>query len=129
MWQSSRPGSIYDYIKVASFSLGPDGRIDQWSERAEQMLGIPARHALGKDPVEAFVPREFRETGRRKVSEILDGREWTGLVPYRRETDGAVDGLAEIYVMPAENEDGERGAVCLVVDVRALRGIETDLAA
>ncbi|MGW5114377.1 SpoIIE family protein phosphatase [Streptomyces noursei] len=129
MWQSSRPGSIYDYIKVASFSLGPDGRIDQWSERAEQMLGIRARHALGKDPVEAFVPREFRETGRRKVSEILDGREWTGLVPYRRETDGAVDGLAEIYVMPAENEDGERGAVCLVVDVRALRGIETDLAA
>ncbi|AIA05710.1 magnesium or manganese-dependent protein phosphatase [Streptomyces noursei] len=129
VWQSSRPGSIYDYIKVASFSLGPDGRIDQWSERAEQMLGIPARHALGKDPVEAFVPREFRETGRRKVSEILDGREWTGLVPYRRETDGAVDGLAEIYVMPAENEDGERGAVCLVVDVRALRGIETDLAA
>ncbi|MFE7313676.1 SpoIIE family protein phosphatase [Streptomyces sp. NPDC057555] len=129
VWQSSRPGSIYDYIKVASFSLGPDGRIDQWSERAEQMLGIPARHALGKDPVEAFVPREFRETGRRKVSEILDGREWTGLVPYRRTADGAPEGLAEIYVMPAANEDGDRGAVCLVVDVRALRGIETDLAA
>ncbi|MFK0294459.1 SpoIIE family protein phosphatase [Streptomyces sp. NPDC090442] len=129
MWQSSRPGSIYDYIKVASFSLGPDGCIDQWSERAEQMLGIPARYALGKDPVEAFVPSEFRETGRRKVSEILDGREWTGLVPYRRETEGAPEGLAEIYVMPAENEDGARGAVCLVVDVRALRGIETDLAA
>lgn len=85
VWQSSRPGSIYDYIRVASFSLGPDGRIDQWSERAAQMLGIPARYALGKDPVEAFVPGELRDTGRRKVSEILDGREWTGLVPYRRE--------------------------------------------
>ncbi|WP_202487537.1 MULTISPECIES: SpoIIE family protein phosphatase [unclassified Streptomyces] len=129
VWQSSRPGSIYDYIKAASFSLGPDGRIDQWSERAAQMLGIPARHALGKDPVEAFVPGEFRATGRRKVSEILDGREWTGLVPYRREEGRAPEGLAEIYVMPAENENGERGAVCLVVDVRALRGIETDLAA
>ncbi|MGA5562373.1 SpoIIE family protein phosphatase [Streptomyces platensis] len=129
VWQSSRPGSIYDYIRVASFSLGPDGRIEQWSERAEQMLGIPARYALGKDPVEAFVPRELRETGHRKVSEILDGREWTGLVPYRRETNGTADGLAEIYVMPSRNEDGERAAVCLVVDVRALRGIETDLAA
>ncbi|MFI2185003.1 SpoIIE family protein phosphatase [Streptomyces sioyaensis] len=129
MWQSSRPGSIYDYIRVASFSLGPDGRIDQWSERAAQMLGIPARYALGKDPVEAFVPGELRDTGRRKVSEILDGREWTGLVPYRREEGGATDGLAEIYVMPSRNEDGERAAVCLVVDVRALRGIETDLAA
>ncbi|MCK7627585.1 SpoIIE family protein phosphatase [Streptomyces sp. RS10V-4] len=129
MWQSSRPGSIYDYIKVASFSLGPDGRIDRWSERAARMLGIPARHALGKDPVAAFVPGEFQETGRRKVAEILDGREWTGLVPYSREAGRAAEGLAEIYVMPAENEDGERGAVCLVVDVRALRGIETDLAA
>ncbi|MGW1378142.1 SpoIIE family protein phosphatase [Streptomyces sp. NPDC002446] len=129
VWQSSRPGSIYDYIRVASFSLGPDGRIDQWSERAEQMLGIPARYAIGKDPVEAFVPSEFRETGRRKVSEILDGREWTGLVPYRRDEGGPADGLAEIYVMPSHDEDGQRAAVCVVVDVRALRGIETDLAA
>lgn len=129
MWQSSRPGSIYDYIRVASFSLGPDGRIDQWSERAEQLLGIPARYAIGKDPVAAFVPSEFRETSRRKVSEILDGREWTGLVPYRREESGPADGLAEIYVMPSHNEDGERAAVCVIVDVRALRGIETDLAA
>ncbi len=129
IWQSSRPGSIYDYIRVASFSLGPDGRIDQWSERAEHMLGIPARYALGKDPVEAFVPRELRATSRRKVSEILDGREWTGLVPYRREEGGGADGLAEIYVMPSRDENGERAAVCLVVDVRALRGIETDLAA
>ncbi|MFI1617035.1 SpoIIE family protein phosphatase [Streptomyces lydicus] len=129
VWQSSRPGSIYDYIRVASFSLGPDGRIEQWSERAEQLLGIPARYALGKDPVEAFVPSELRETGRRKVSEILDGREWTGLVPYRRDESGPADGLAEIYVMPSRNEAGERAAVCVVVDVRALRGIETDLAA
>lgn len=30
--------------------------------------------------------------------------------------------------MPADTEKGERGAVCIVVDVRALRGIETDLA-
>ncbi|MFE0193434.1 SpoIIE family protein phosphatase [Streptomyces sp. NPDC058989] len=129
VWQSSRPGSIYDYIRVASFSLGPDGRIDQWSERAEQMLGIPARYAIGKDPIEAFVPSEFRETGRRKVSEILDGREWTGLVPYRRAEGGPADGLAEIYVMPSHDEAGQRAAVCIVVDVRALRGIETDLAA
>ncbi|MFG2223761.1 SpoIIE family protein phosphatase [Streptomyces sp. NPDC048644] len=129
MWQNSRPGSIYDYIRVASFSLGPDGRIDRWSERAAEMLGITAGDAVGKDPVEAFVPRELRETGRRAVSRILDGREWTGLVPYHREESAEADGLAEIYVMPSETETGERTAVCLVVDVRALRGIETDLAA
>ncbi|MFH8406423.1 SpoIIE family protein phosphatase [Streptomyces sp. NPDC018019] len=135
IWQSSPPGSIYDYIHVAAFSLGPDGRIDRWSERAAEMLGIPARYAVGKDPVAAFVPDELQEQARRTVSQILDGREWTGLVPYRtRETDeGAGDRarqrLAEIYVMPSETAEGERAAVCLVVDVRALRGIETDLAA
>lgn len=129
VWQSSRPGSIYDYIRLASFSLGPDGRIDGWSERAADMLGISAVQAVGKDPVEAFVPRELRETGHRAVSRILDGREWTGLVPYRRADGGEADGLAEIYVMPSAKETGERAALCLVVDVRALRGIETDLAA
>ncbi|MET9295223.1 SpoIIE family protein phosphatase [Streptomyces sp. NPDC003077] len=132
MWQSSPPGSIYDYIRVASFSLGPDGRIDRWSRRAEEMLGIPADAAVGKDPVEAFVPRELRDTAHRKVSRILDGREWTGLVPYRSVGDPegpGVSGLAEIYVMPSETERGEPAALCLVVDVRALRGIETDLAA
>ncbi|WP_368396428.1 SpoIIE family protein phosphatase [Streptomyces sclerotialus] len=129
VWQSSAPGSIYDYIRVASFALGPDGRIEQWSRRAADMLGIPAKDAIGQDPVEAFVPRELREAGHRTVSEILDGREWTGLVPYRTGPDAPVDGLAEIYVMPSETGTGERAAVCLVVDVRALRGIETDLAA
>ncbi|MFE7013951.1 SpoIIE family protein phosphatase [Streptomyces sp. NPDC057651] len=157
-WQSSPPGSMYDYIKVASFSIGPDGLIDQWSRRAAQLFGVSAQEAVGKDPIEAFVSTELRERGHRKMAEILDGREWTGVVPFRmprnRRADaggpasGARDphvpdphvpgqygpapyteGIAEVYVMPTETESGEHAAVCIVVDVRALRRIETDLAA
>ncbi|WP_375781937.1 SpoIIE family protein phosphatase [Streptomyces zingiberis] len=127
VWQSHPPGSIYDYIGVASFSLGPDGRITQWSDRAAEQLGIPAEEALGKDPVDAFLPPELRKHGRGRVSEIMDGREWVGLVPFRTEAGGR-HGLAEVYVMPTDTEDGRRGALCVVVDVRVLRGIETDLA-
>nr|WP_212911825.1 SpoIIE family protein phosphatase [Streptomyces sp. TS71-3] len=83
MWQSTPPGSLYDHLKVASFSIGPDGLIDQWSDRAEQLFGVSAAAALGKDPIEAFVPAELRPHGRRKMTEILDGREWTGSVPFR----------------------------------------------
>ncbi|MFC9755909.1 SpoIIE family protein phosphatase [Streptomyces sp. NPDC056921] len=129
MWQSSSPGSIYDYIRVASFSIGPDGLIEQWSRRAAGLFGIAADRAVGMDPVEAFMPAELRTDGRRRVGEILDGREWTGLVPFRIPGEEAVHGLAEIYVMPSETESGERAALCIVVDVRALRHIETDLAA
>ncbi|MDG4861800.1 PAS domain-containing protein, partial [Streptomyces sp. T-3] len=129
MWQSSPPGSIYDYIKVASFSLSPDGLIDQWSLRAEQLFGVPAADAVGKDPIEAFVPADLRDLGHRKVAEILDGREWTGVVPFRMAPDGSMDGVAEVYVMPTRTESDEPAAVCIVVDVRALRRIETDLAA
>ncbi|MFI1562508.1 SpoIIE family protein phosphatase [Streptomyces sp. NPDC020490] len=133
VWQSSPPGSIYDYIKVASFSIGPDGLVDQWSLRAEQIFGIPVERAVGMDPIEAFVDSDLRERGHRKMAEILDGREWTGVVPFRlrgsvRGT-GAREGLAEVYVMPTQTEDGEKAAVCIVVDVRTLRNIETDLAA
>ncbi|MCL8018028.1 SpoIIE family protein phosphatase [Streptomyces sp. AS02] len=145
VWQSSPPGSIYDYIKVASFSIGPDGLVDQWSLRAEQLFGIPAERAVGMDPIEAFIDPDLRERGQRKMAEILDGREWTGVVPFRM-PDGAGggasrsseaesgggrgrDGLAEVYVMPTRTEDGEKAAVCIVVDVRTLRRMETDLAA
>ncbi|MEU7279794.1 SpoIIE family protein phosphatase [Streptomyces sp. NPDC045431] len=129
MWQSSPPGSIYDYIRVASFSIGPDGLVDQWSLRAAELFGIPAREVRGKDPVEAFMPPDLRARGHRKVAEILDGKEWTGLVPFRIPGERVTRGIAELYVMPSETADGERGALCIVVDVRALRRIETDLAA
>ncbi|MEU1848260.1 SpoIIE family protein phosphatase [Streptomyces sp. NPDC019990] len=133
MWQSSPPGSIYDYIKVASFSIGPDGLVDQWSLRAEHLFGIPAGRAVGMDPIETFIDPRLRERGMRKMTEILDGREWTGVVPFRM-PEGAGgecghEGLAEVYVMPTRNGDGEKAAVCIVVDVRTLRSIETDLAA
>ncbi|KPI26309.1 putative PAS/PAC sensor protein [Actinobacteria bacterium OK074] len=132
MWQSSPPGSIYDYIKVASFSIGPDGHVEQWSLRAEQVFGISAERAVGIDPIEAFIAPDQRERGQRKMAEILDGREWTGVIPFRMpDAEGrrGAEGLAEVYVMPTTTEGGERGAVCIVVDVRTLRRIETDLAA
>ncbi|WP_328343044.1 SpoIIE family protein phosphatase [Streptomyces violaceus] len=134
MWQSSPPGSIYDYIRVASFSIGPDGLVDQWSLRAEHLFGISAARAVGMDPIEAFIDPRHRERGMRKMAEILDGREWTGVVPFRM-PEGAEggecghEGLAEVYVMPTRTEEGEKAAVCIVVDVRTLRSIETDLAA
>ncbi|WTQ62283.1 PAS domain-containing SpoIIE family protein phosphatase/ATP-binding protein [Streptomyces sp. NBC_00158] len=129
MWHSSPPGSIYDYIKVASFSIGPDGLIDQWSLRAEELFGLGAAQAVGRDPVEAFMPPELREGGHRKVGEILDGKEWTGLIPFRIPGGKGAHGVAEIYVMPTQTESAERAALCVVVDVRALRRIESDLAA
>ncbi|MFD4814903.1 PAS domain-containing protein, partial [Streptomyces sp. NPDC058418] len=128
VWQSSPPGSMYDYIKVASFSIGPDGLVDQWSRRAAELFGIGLDEVRGKDPVEVFMPAELRPRGHRKVSEILDGKEWTGLVPFRTDRGRGEHGLAEVYVMPSETESGERGALCIVVDVHALRRIETDLA-
>ncbi|MEV5845112.1 SpoIIE family protein phosphatase [Streptomyces sp. NPDC051985] len=133
MWQSSPPGSIYDYIKVASFSIGAGGLVDQWSLRAEQVFGIPAERAVGMDPIEAFVDPDLRAQGQRKMAEILDGREWTGVVPFRMpdgpDGERGEEGLAEVYVMPTRTAEGEHAAVCIVVDVRTLRSIETDLAA
>ncbi|QNE30007.1 SpoIIE family protein phosphatase [Streptomyces sp. INR7] len=129
LWHSSPPGSIYDYIKVASFSIGPDGYIDQWSLRAEELFGLTAAQTVGRDPVDAFMPPELRQDAHRKVAEILDGKEWTGLIPFRIPGGNGAHGVAEIYVMPTQTETAQRAALCVVVDVRALRRIESDLAA
>src|SRR6478752_3282942 len=105
MWQSSPPGSIYDYIRVASFSIGPDGLIEQWSRRAAGLFGMASDEVVGKDPVEAFMPAELRPDAHRRVGEILDGKEWTGLVPFRMPGENGASGLAEIYVMPSLTGD------------------------
>ncbi|WP_093799254.1 SpoIIE family protein phosphatase [Streptomyces sp. Wb2n-11] len=129
MWQNSPPGSIYDYIGVASFSVGPDGLVEQWSRRAEELFGLTADEVVGKDPVETFMPPELRGRGQHRLAGILDGKEWTGLVPFRAPGREGAQGVAEIYVMPSAATGGERAALCVVVDIRAVRRIETDLAA
>jgi PAS domain S-box-containing protein len=127
-WGSSAAGSVYDFIRVAAFSIGADGRISQWSDRAAEFFGIPVEEAAGADPVTTFIPRELWQRGRRRLQEVLEeGREWVGTSPYT-DRDGR-EGVAEIYLMPARAEAGGRGAVCMAADLRALRRVETDLAA
>ncbi|WUV84826.1 SpoIIE family protein phosphatase [Streptomyces sp. NBC_01476] len=109
-------------MRVASFALDRYGRIDQWSHRAEEFFGVSSAEALGQDPIAAFAPPDVQRRGHERLAQILDGREWNGLVPYKDASGG--EGLAEVYVMPA-NE----GALCIAVDVATLRQIETDLAA
>ncbi|WP_370147447.1 SpoIIE family protein phosphatase [Streptacidiphilus sp. EB129] len=126
-WGHGEPGSIYDYIRVAAFAIGPDGLISQWSDRAAEFFGVPAEEAVGCDPITTFAPRELWLRGRERMTEILAGQEWVGTAPYR-DSDGR-DSIAELYLMPARGEDGRGGVVCMAVDMRKLRRIETDLAA
>ncbi|WP_371498884.1 SpoIIE family protein phosphatase [Kitasatospora sp. NBC_00374] len=126
-WGHGAAGSIYDYIRVATFAIGPDGRISQWSDRAAEFFGFPATDAVGADPITTFVPRELWQRGRARLERILDGEEWVGTAPYRDMAGG--EGLAELYVMPASTGRDAPGATCLAVDLGRLRTIETELAA
>ncbi|MFE9425373.1 SpoIIE family protein phosphatase [Kitasatospora sp. NPDC006697] len=128
-WGDIDPGSIYEYIRVATFAVGPDGLISQWSERAAEFFALPAAEALGTDPVTALVPREHWQCGRARLERTLAGEEWIGTTSYR-DPDGG-ESLAEIYLMPAAGGRGAGagGALCLAVDLGKLRRIETDLAA
>ncbi|GJF30028.1 hypothetical protein KNE206_27280 [Kitasatospora sp. NE20-6] len=125
-WGHGGPGSIYDYIRVATFAIGPDGRISQWSTRAAEFFGVRAADALGVDPVAAFVPRDLWQRGRARLERVLDGEEWIGTAPYR-DAHGQ-EGLAELYLMPSDGRPAP-GATCLAVDVGRLRTIEAGLLA
>ncbi|WP_408022709.1 SpoIIE family protein phosphatase [Streptacidiphilus fuscans] len=126
-WGHDELGTIYDYIRIAAFSLDEDGLISQWSSRAEQFFGLSAEDVIGCDPVTTFAPREQWRHGRERMTEILAGKEWVGTAPYR-DSDGE-ERLAELYLMPAEGADGRSGVVCMAVDLRKLRTLETEIAA
>ncbi|XCM81225.1 SpoIIE family protein phosphatase [Kitasatospora sp. HUAS MG31] len=121
-----RPGSIDEYVKVATFAIGADGRIAQWSERAADFFGLPAADAVGSDPITTLVPRELWQRGRARLERVLSGEEWAGTTPYRGRA--GTEGLAELYAMPV-GEDPAAGATCLALDLGPLRSVETDLAA
>ncbi|MEZ0066178.1 PAS domain S-box-containing protein [Streptacidiphilus sp. MAP12-20] len=127
LWGHGEPGSIYDYIQVAAFSIDADGLVSQWSDRAAEFFGLPAQDVVGCDPVTTFAPRELWRRGRERMGEILAGKEWVGTAPYR-DSDGE-ERVAELYLMPAQGPDGRAGVVCMAVDLRKLRAIETELAA
>ncbi|MCD0485804.1 SpoIIE family protein phosphatase [Streptacidiphilus sp. ASG 303] len=118
---------MYDYVRVAAFAIGADGRISQWSDRAAEFFGVGAPDAVGADPVTAFIPRALWREGRSRLERILGGEEWVGTVPYR--DSAGSEGVAEVYLMPGHSEGDAGGAVCLAVDLRRLQRIETDLAA
>lgn len=80
-WGHSDPGSIYEYIRVATFAIGPDGLISQWSDRAAEFFELPAAEAVGADPVTTFVPRELWQRGRARLERTLAGEEWIGTAP------------------------------------------------
>ena len=126
-WARNEPGSIYDHLRAAAFAIGADGRISQWSDRAAEFFGVSVSEAVDADPVTTLMPRGLWREGRARLERVLTGEEWVGSVPYRDTAGG--EGLAEIYMMPSRSEDGSGGAVCLAVDLRKLRRIETDLAA
>ncbi|SEK27753.1 SpoIIE family protein phosphatase [Streptacidiphilus jiangxiensis] len=127
LWGHSELGSIYDYIQVAAFSIDADGLISQWSDRAAEFFGLPAEEVVGRDPITTFSPRELWRRGRERFEEILAGKEWVGTAPYR-DSEGQ-ERVAELYLMPAQDRDGRAGVVCMAVDLRKLRTIETELAA
>jgi len=126
-WGRREAGSIYDFIRAAVFAIGPDGLISQCSDRAAEIFGVPVDEAIGLDPITVFAPRELWQAGRRRIQQVLDGQEWVGTTPYR-DREGR-EGVAEIYLMPARGADGSPGALCMATDLRALRRVETDLAA
>ncbi|MEY9843932.1 PAS domain S-box-containing protein [Streptacidiphilus sp. BW17] len=126
-WGHDELGTIYDYIRIAAFSLDEDGLISQWSSRAEQFFGLSAEDAIGCDPVTTFAPREQWRQGRERMTEVLAGKEWVGTAPYR-DSDGE-ERLAELYLMPSQGADGRSGVVCMAVDLRKLRTLETEIAA
>ncbi|MFJ5232570.1 SpoIIE family protein phosphatase [Kitasatospora sp. NPDC088391] len=123
-WGQGTSGTLYDYIRVATFAIGPDGRIAQWSDRAAEFFGVPAAEAVGADPITAFIPRELWQRGRARLERVLAGEEWVGTAPYR--DPAGAEHLAEVYAMP-DSADGS--ATCMAVDLGRLRAVETDLAA
>ena len=62
--EQNRVKIILEHSHDAFIAVAPDGRITDWSAKAEKLLGWPAAEAVGQQLDEMIVPPEFRAAHR-----------------------------------------------------------------
>ncbi|MBZ3901157.1 SpoIIE family protein phosphatase [Streptomyces griseiscabiei] len=120
------PGGLLDLLHVASVVLDAEGRIALWSPAMEQLLGHPAREALGQRADHLLVTPENRPRARELFDQVSAGARWVGVFPLRHRDGG--ERAVEFRTMRLLDREGEPHLLGLAADAMTVRGVERDLA-
>ena len=103
-----------------------DGRIATWNPGAEQMFGLPAEEAIGRNYAELVVPEDERERVEHIVGQVNTGQTRTGR-SYRLRADGSRF-PAQISLAPLTLLDGTwQGTLAMIRDITDLVQAEEEL--
>ena len=113
-------------IPIATALIEDDGRIVHWSADAEALLGYSSAEAVGAFAAQLLVEPEQRPGVLALFQSILSGEGWSGVFPVRHRDGHAVD--LEFRTHPVLGASGRPLVLAVASDVRAIRGIQSDLA-
>ncbi|MDI5967525.1 SpoIIE family protein phosphatase [Streptomyces sp. SL13] len=124
----SPPAGLLDTLRVGVIMLDTRGRIELWSQLAEEILGWPGNQVIGR-PVDLVLATADQHP-RLVLSSILralerDGR-WVGILPLRRRDGSTV--VAEVRASMLTDGGPRSHALISLADTQLLRGVEHDLA-
>lgn len=118
-----RPGTLLDSLRVAVVMLDTHGRVLLWSPMAEEVLGWPGEHIVGRRVGGLFSPGRAEQI----MDTLLREGRWDGVLALRHR-DGhtvQVDTRAGLLV----DGEGRPFVLASLVERSRLRPLEQDLAA
>lgn len=123
---SAQLAALVQAAPDAIVARSEDGRIATWNPGAEQMFGLPAEQAIGRDYEDLLVPDADRDAFRKTMAEVAAGRTVT-VRAERKRADGSRF-PAQIATSPLTLLDGSwRGSLAMIRDITDLVDAELEL--
>ncbi len=119
---------LLDTLRVGVVMLDTRGRIELWSQLAEEILGWPGEEVIGR-PVDLVVATDDRHPRLVLAALLRDLRavgRWSGVLPLRRRDGRTV--TAEMRASLLTDRAGQHYVLISLADTLLLRGVEHDLA-
>jgi PAS domain S-box-containing protein len=107
--------TIIQASPLAILAIDPNGKIMNWNAGAEQMFGWSEKETVGK--VCPTVPSEWLSDFHDMITQVVQGKTFSGLLRYRQKKDGTLINVS-ITTAPLRNAEGKAiGAIAILEDV------------
>ncbi|MET8676669.1 SpoIIE family protein phosphatase [Streptomyces sp. NPDC004647] len=120
-------GVFRDLLPLALWRADADGRIEQWSLAAQDLLGYAPEELLGRYGIPILVPERNQPLAHRLTSRVQAGEVVVGCLPVRHRDGHLVE--MEMWICPAADTRGRTGLMAVAAETSEVLRMRDSLAA
>lgn len=119
---------MFKGLPIAGFTLDVEGKIEFWNRQAEELFGLPAREAIGRNPWEVLPFDVDPEEVRQVVQSVLGGAAVQGRERTVRTRDGSTRSVLTNTFPLLDSRGAVIGAVSTATDFTPIKSMQVQIA-